>query len=133
MEEKKEPLDVWAIVELMGHARIAGHVTERSVAGQNMLQVNVPATPMRPAFTRLFGGGAIYAITPVDEETCKLHCEAHVDSPVTSFDGQQVIRREVDKRLKQLNAAPIPTRSDDDDDDDDDGLRDEELGYSEEL
>jgi hypothetical protein len=121
MEEKKAPLNVWAIVELMGHARIAGYCTERSVAGQNMLQVDVPETPMRPAFTRLFGGGAIYAITPVDEETCKLHCEAHVDSPLTSFDGQAVIRREVDKRLKQLAApAGVPAREDEEEEEDED-------------
>lgn len=116
MIDKKEPLNVWAIVELMGHARIAGFCTERSVAGQNMLQVDVPPTELRPAFSRLFGGGAVYAITPVDEETCKLQVGRYEDSPLTSFDGQAVIRREVDKRMKQLGAAEPIMHEDEDED-----------------
>ncbi len=121
MEEKTPPFDVWAIVELMGHQRIAGRCTERSVAGVNLLQVDVPETPSRPAFSRLIGGAAIYAINPVDEETCRLHAARTFDTPITSFDGQSIIKREVEKRLQALPAAN-PTGSDDEmeelDDDD---------------
>lgn len=105
MEEQKTPLNVWAIVELMGHQRIAGKCTERSVAGVNMLQIDVPETESRPAFSRLVGGGAIYAINPVDEETCRLHARRSCETPILSFDGASVIRAEVEKRLKALPTA----------------------------
>lgn len=36
--------DLWCIVELFGHNRIAGRCTEQNVAGVNMLRVDVPAT-----------------------------------------------------------------------------------------
>jgi hypothetical protein len=59
----------WAIVELMGHNAIAGEVSEQTVAGVKMLRVDVPAGNGQDAFTKFFGGAAIYAITPTDEAT----------------------------------------------------------------
>lgn len=65
-----EPM--WAIVELMGRQVVAGQVSEVNVAGTEMLRVDVPAVVDEgygdiPAYTKFFGGGAIYGITPVDE------------------------------------------------------------------
>lgn len=65
--------ETFAIVELFGHSRIAGRVTEQVIAGQGFVRVDVPELPAvgqckpRTAFTRIFGTGAIYSITPVDE------------------------------------------------------------------
>ena len=59
--------DLWCIVELFGHTKIAGRCTEQNIAGTNMLRVDVPPTPGQPSFSRLLGSGAIYAIKPVDE------------------------------------------------------------------
>jgi len=55
----------WCIVELFGHQQIAGKVSEKSMAGTTLLRVDVPKTSQRPAFTKFYGGGAIYAIMPV--------------------------------------------------------------------
>lgn len=69
-----EIFEVWAIVELFGHQKIAGKVTEQTIAGQGFLRVDVPEIPTihtRPAkkgFVRMYGPGAIYSITPVSEE-----------------------------------------------------------------
>lgn len=54
--------DVWAVVELFGHQRIAGRVTEQVIAGQGFIRVDVPAIGNQSGFTRLFGSGAIYSI-----------------------------------------------------------------------
>jgi hypothetical protein len=68
MTTQPPTFDVFAIVELFGHARIAGRVTEQVIAGQGFIRVDVPELPTRPAFTRLYGPGAIYSITPVSNE-----------------------------------------------------------------
>ena len=60
-------LETWAIVELFGHQKIAGHISEANVAGTTMLRVDVPEVDGQAAFTRLYGGSAIYSITPTDE------------------------------------------------------------------
>lgn len=57
----------WAVVELMGHRRVAGYVTEREVAGQPMLQIDIPR-PDGAQATQIYSGAAVYAITPTTEE-----------------------------------------------------------------
>jgi len=57
----------FAIVELLGRQVIAGRVSEELIAGLPMLRVDVPAAGAEPAYTKFFGGPAVYAITPTDE------------------------------------------------------------------
>ncbi len=67
-----EDTNMWAIVELMGHNRIAGKVSEQTIAGQAFLRVDVPKSERQPAYSKFFSGSAIYAITPSNEETVTL-------------------------------------------------------------
>jgi len=57
------------IVELMGHNMIAGKVTEQTIGGQGFVRVDVPELEGVKGFTKFYGPGAIYAITPTDEAT----------------------------------------------------------------
>ena len=77
--------DTFAIVELFGHARIAGRVSEQVIAGQGFVRVDVPANAEYPAFTRMFGPGAIYSITPVTEEIANAAAERMRERPVTVY------------------------------------------------
>lgn len=94
-----ETIDCWAIVELMGHQRIAGRITERTVAGVVMLQVYVPAMGEVPEYTRLLGGSAIYAINPCDEEVAIRWAKSigGSASPIVSFESKHIITRMVDE------------------------------------
>lgn len=60
------------IVELFGHARIAGKVSEQTIGGQGFVRVDVPEIEGQKTFTKFYGPNAIYAITPVDETTMLL-------------------------------------------------------------
>lgn len=75
--------DTWAIVELFGHSKIAGRVTEQQIAGSTFLRVDVPDREGQPGFTRFYGANAIYALTPVDEEIARRAAEAISPKPVT--------------------------------------------------
>lgn len=57
----------FAIVEIYGHQKIAGYCRAVEQFGTVMLRVDVPATAHTPAFTKDFGGNAVFSITPVDE------------------------------------------------------------------
>ncbi|NLH51835.1 MAG: hypothetical protein GX459_03190 [Bacteroidales bacterium] len=94
-----EKFESWAIVELFGHNRIAGKCSEQNVAGTNMLRIDVPETEKNPAFTRLLGHAAIYAINPVTEEVAThwakmLHC-----APINAWD----VREFMEKNKLSLN------------------------------
>lgn len=58
----------WAVVELFGHVRLAGKVSEADQYGVKMLRVDVPEVDGRPGFTSYKGGSALYAVTPTTEE-----------------------------------------------------------------
>lgn len=66
-----EKFQTWAVVELMGHQRIAGYVSEVEIAGHGMIRVDVPDTGERPRYSKVYGPSAIYAITPCEEELAK--------------------------------------------------------------
>lgn len=81
-----DKFEVWALVELFGHNKIVGKCTERNIAGTNFLFVDVPETKGNPAFTRLIGGAAIYAINPITEELARTMAERLDVQPITAWD-----------------------------------------------
>lgn len=74
-----------AVVELFGHNQIAGLVTEQAIGGATFVRVDVPKTSAREGFTKFFGAGAIYAITPVDESVAARMAEALEVAPVQEW------------------------------------------------
>ena len=91
--QTQEKFDLWCIVELFGHQKIAGRCTEQNIAGTNMLRVDVPETKSQPSFTRLFGSAAIYAINPVDETTAKHYAEKLEVKPIESWNISEILKK----------------------------------------
>lgn len=87
MSNTSPAFDSWCIVELFGHQKIAGRVTEQAIGGQSFVRVDVPRTERYPEFTRFFGSGAIYSITPVSEEIATAAAQRVYAEPVTVYIG----------------------------------------------
>lgn len=113
MEQK---FDSWCIIELFGHAKIAGRCTEQNIAGTNMLRVDVPETDNQPAFTRFLGASAIYAINPVDENTCRHIAENLQVKPIEAWNISEVLKKYQQKNLALSNVASSNVVDDNDDD-----------------
>jgi hypothetical protein len=101
--ETAEKFETWAIVELFGHNQIAGKCSEQNIAGSNMLRVDVPETNNNPAFSRLLGSGAIYAINPVTEEVARHWAKSLRVAPLTSWD----VRSYMEKNKLSLSEGQI--------------------------
>jgi len=120
-DDKDGTLDCWCIVELFGHARIAGHVTEDVIAGQGFVRVDVPTLPIRgnmpeqTGFTRLFGPSAIYSITPVDETIATRAADSMRVEPVNVYMALPMLGQGVD--WGKVDPDDQPDLGDDDDDD----------------
>ena len=82
-EETK--FEKWAIIELMGRNMIAGFVTEQVIGGSAMLRVDVPGTTDQTAFTKFFGGAAVYAITPTTQEIATAAAQKLTIRPVQEW------------------------------------------------
>lgn len=86
-----EGFDSWALVELMGHQRIAGRVTEAEIGGSKFVRVDVPETTGRPAMTKFLGPSSIYAITPMTEETARAISPRIDPAPIQAYDAQRLV------------------------------------------
>lgn len=64
---KEERFECWALVELYGHQRIVGRVSEATIGGCSFIRVDVPTLEGVAGFTRYFGNNAIYSLSPVSE------------------------------------------------------------------
>jgi hypothetical protein len=75
----EKPPDAWAIVELMGHVRIAGRVSEEERFGSKLGRLDVP-TEGGGYVTQYFSGSSVYRLTIVDEAAARavaLHNQPH--------------------------------------------------------
>lgn len=91
--DEKKPEALWAIVELFGHQRIAGKLSEHTMGGGSFVRVDVPEIPPAgegmpsiPGFTKLYGNGAIYGITFVDEAAALVEAARLRTRPVNVWD-----------------------------------------------
>lgn len=76
----------WTVLEIMGHVRIAGMVTEETVAGVALLRVDVPEAAGHAAFTRYYHPNSLYSMCPVDEATARMVAEHNRHPPIQSWE-----------------------------------------------
>lgn len=108
----------WAIIELMGHRRLAGYVREETLAGQGLLRLDVPGDDGVTMATQYYHPNALYCLTPTTEEIARGLAARVKPEPVTRYD------------LPRLPAGRLPAVSEDvepPDDDFEDEDEDDEL------
>lgn len=98
----------WAIVEVMGHQVYAGEVSEETIAGNSFVRIDIPETKGQPAFTKMFGAGSIYCITPTKEDIARVMAERHCRRPVSEYDLPDEWRQKLSQPLiAQRSEEPI--------------------------
>jgi hypothetical protein len=72
-EEKESRFGTWAILELMGHVKMAGYVTEEELFGDTIGRIDIPANEEtgEESFTQYFGASSIYRLTPTTEQIAR--------------------------------------------------------------
>lgn len=91
----------FAIVELMGHRKLAGYVREVTIAGAAMLRLDIPSDP---PVTQYYGASSLYCLTPTTEELAKRVAQAARPAPVHAYE------------------LPAPKAADEDDEEDEYGV-----------
>jgi hypothetical protein len=94
--EELKVKDQWALVELFGHSRIAGKISEHTLGGCSFVRVDVPENGTTPGFTKLYGQGAIYAISFVSEEIARGLVKRLEIAPVQSYELPMMISYDSD-------------------------------------
>jgi hypothetical protein len=76
--------ECWAVVELMGHVKLAGKLTEEERFGAKMGRLEIPT---KDGFvTQFFGGGSVYRITPVAEDVARAVAARSDVAPVNTWE-----------------------------------------------
>jgi hypothetical protein len=108
--------DEWAVVELLGHRRLAGRVREVQLAGAGFLRLDIPATPGHGEQTQFIAPGSVYALHPVAEDVAVAFAGKVRTPPVhrwelarDPWDVDQQAERE-----EQLDAAEVAHGDDED-------------------
>jgi len=109
--QEAAPFEEWAIVELMGRVRLAGHLTEQQVAGGHFLRLDIHKEDGPAVITQLIPpppGGPVYRITITTEAVARKIGARSVPEPVARWELEP--------------AKPSDAYADDEDwSDDDDG------------
>jgi len=85
MSDEIKVISTWAVVELMGHVKMAGIVSEEPHFGTVLLRLDVPEVDGRPAHTEFYGGGSIYRVTPCDEQVARMVLAQSHPAPIVQF------------------------------------------------
>lgn len=75
----------WAIVELMGHRRLAGEVSQSTMFGVPLLRIDIPAVGEIPANTQMYGASAVYCVSIVEETVARAAAQSLQASPIAAF------------------------------------------------
>lgn len=85
--ELAAPFEGWSILELMGHRRLAGYVSEQEVAGQGFLRLDVFTIVPGPAVaTQFYSPSAVYCLTPTTEEIARAIGAKATPAPVSRWE-----------------------------------------------
>jgi hypothetical protein len=107
------PADVWAIVEIFGHRKLAGRVSKSNDLFP-LLRIDVPETSLRPAFTVEYGANAIFSIAYVSQAIAAATAEALKVDPINIYAPELITREQYDavqhevERLRTLHTLPSP-------------------------
>lgn len=86
----------WAIVDVMGHQRFIGRVTEQVIAGQGFIRIDIPEingeNPV-PAWSKLVGPSSIYAITPISEVIARQLAARACKRPIERYELPDLVPR----------------------------------------
>ena len=75
----------WSILELLGHRRLAGYVTEQEIAGKGFLRIDIPG-PDATTVTQFYSPDSVYGLTPTTEEIARRVATRSSPAPVARWE-----------------------------------------------
>lgn len=97
----------WAILELMGHRRLGGHVSEATIAGSSFIRIDVPAPDGQKPATQFYSPSAVYAITPTTEQMARQVAAMAQPRPVERWELPQLPGKNPGEYVPDDEEVPI--------------------------
>lgn len=110
-----QPYEGWAVIELMGHRKTAGMVSQVSQYGVAMIRIDTPGPDGKVVASQCYGGAAIYCLTPCTEATARRIIEDEYTLPPMVRIALQEHERRTNPELPLLTADGRGAAGSDDD------------------
>jgi hypothetical protein len=83
----------WAILELMGHVRLAGRVSPAPMFGTELVRIDIPSGD---GYTTQFASGSsLYRLTPCSEEVARAVAGENAVMPIESWEIRRIERAQL--------------------------------------
>ena len=76
----------WAILELMGHRKLAGMVKTESLGGAPFIRIDIYSSESKIELTQYYNPSSIYSITPTFMEVCIKFTKNNYQQPVQRWE-----------------------------------------------
>lgn len=86
MNDEQKKFEAWGLLELFGHQRLAGRLSEQTIGGCHFIRIDVPAVGDVGEYTRMFTQGAIYGLTITTEDVARGLAQSLQARPISVFD-----------------------------------------------
>jgi hypothetical protein len=96
VSDATEKFEAWGLLELFGHQRLAGRLTEQTIGGCHFIRIDVPEVEGVQGYTRFFSNGAIYGMTVTSEAVARGLAASMRARPVQAYEIAPV------QRLQQI-------------------------------
>lgn len=83
---ESDPIDGWAIVELFGHRRLAGRICQVEMFGAAFLRLDIPGDGPDDWTTQLYGGAAVFCVSPCSEAAARAVAARAQPEPVHTWE-----------------------------------------------
>lgn len=112
MTTEKDSFEGWAILELMGHRRLAGYLRQQEVAGAAFIRIDVPQPEgPDPAITQFYTPAAVYCITPTTETMARAVARTSEPAPVQRWELPEAHALSVEADEADARQSPAPASS----------------------
>lgn len=101
----------WMLVELLGHNKIAGFVTEEQKFGQVLLRIEIPTCfedGLVTYTTQFYGTHALYCATPINKNDAILLSKELRPTPFSKFDLHRESKINLDDYLEGSEGRDSP-------------------------
>lgn len=85
-EQATADFEGWAVLELMGHRRLAGYVRPATIGGAGVIRIDVPGVDDAPGATQFYAPSALYCLTPCTEDLARQVARASQPEPVQPWE-----------------------------------------------
>lgn len=93
--------DQWAVVELMGHVRLAGKLSEEERFGSKMGRLDIPQG--EGFVTQYFGGSSVYRVSIVTEEVARAAAKNTAYAPVSPWELPRALPAPVEAKYRDTD------------------------------